>query len=412
MRNRITSQFFALVALGMLVGSDSSKAADVFVGSLEPATSGGIKAASEQKLVLSSDKPANVTSEPVFGYTPQYGTITLGNGKNNKIAVAVDTDGLTLRPKLFVDVSGTGDLRTPVPFTVASTGPGRPTFTASVVVNAHYDVAGRGGNIPSTLTFTLHGTDLTYNREYARVGKLTVGSKTYRVALVDETVDGRFDQFKHDDGEPGRVSLYIDRLNKGQFDPKKDRFDAGKPFRFAGSTFEVVSIDPRGTLLSLKSSSKSAGVSASSLHAGSDVIEFEVETVDGKTLHFPDDFKGKVVMLDFWAMWCQPCLMEMPNVISVYKEYHKQGFEILGVSLDQANKKNALVQFVSKYDMGWQQVYDGGYWKAEIAQLYEVNAIPHAILVDGTTGKIVALGDDIRGAALAPAVDAALKARQ
>lgn len=411
MRRMIT-----LAGLGLLAMGSRVQAKDVFVGSLEPSATGGIHASTEQKLTLTDEKPTTVAREGAYAYKAQYGTITLGNGKNNKIAIALDTDGTTSRPRLFIDANGTGDLTTAVALTpvrsTASTGStGKPTYTASVSVTAHYDVPGRGGSVPSTLSFTLRGSELTYNREYARVGKVTIGTRTFTVALVDEAVNGRFNEFQHEDGEPARVTLYIDRLGKGKFDSTKDRFDAAKPFRLAGATYEIATIDPRGTAFALKSSSKSAGISAASLKAGSDVIEFEAETVDGKRVRFPDDFHGKVVLLDFWAMWCGPCMAEMPNVISVYNQYHPKGFEILGVSLDQANKKTALIRFLAQNNMPWSQIYDGGYWKAEIAQLYQIEAIPHALLVDGTTGRIVALGNDIRGAALAPAVEAALAAK-
>src|SRR5437016_12598023 len=67
---------------------------------------------------------------------------------------------------------------------------------------------------------------------------------------------------------------------------------------------------------------------------GDKVISFTTTTTDGKKVVFPDDFKGKVVLLDFWATWCGPCMGEAPNVVAVYKKYHEKGFEILGISLD------------------------------------------------------------------------------
>ncbi len=410
MRRMSLRAIIAMAGLSLLALGPRVQAKDVFIGSLEPSATGGIHASTEQKLTLSDEKPATVLHEGAYAYKAQYGTITLGNGKNNKIVVALDTDGITTRPRLFVDANGTGDLTTVVMLTpVRSTG--KPSYTGTVPVIAHYDVPGRGGAVPSTLSFTLRGSELTYNREYSRFGKLTIGTQTFSVALVDEAVNGRFHEFQHEEGEPARVTLYIDRLGKGKFDATKDRFDTAKPFKLAGATFEVATIDPRGTAFTLKSSSKSAGISAASLKAGSDVIEFEAETIDGKTVHFPDDFHGKVVLLDFWAMWSNPSMTEMPNVIAAYRQYHPQGFEIVGVSLDQANKKTALIRFLAQNNISWSQIYDGGYMKAEIAQLYQIRTIPHGILVDGTTGRIIALGDDISGTALAPAVEAALAAK-
>src|SRR5437868_1783776 len=139
-----------------------------------------------------------------------------------------------------------------------------------------------------------------------------------------------------------------------------------------------------------------------------DVITFESETTKSRPVRFPEDYKDKVVLLDFWAMWCPPCREEIPNVVRVYNQFHRQGFDILGVSLDKAEQQRTLALFTMRYGMSWPQIYDGGYWKAEIASLYGINSIPNAYLVDGTTGRILAMGDALRGPGLAQAVAAAL----
>ncbi len=118
-----------------------------------------------------------------------------------------------------------------------------------------------------------------------------------------------------------------------------------------------------------------------------------------------EQYKGKVLLIDFWATWCVPCVAELPNVISAYKKYHSKGFDVVGVSLDQANSQAKVTSFIQEKGMPWRQIYDGKYWQAANAKAYGVMSIPFTLLV-GTDGKIAAVG--ARGEDLAPAIEAAL----
>jgi thiol-disulfide isomerase/thioredoxin len=138
--------------------------------------------------------------------------------------------------------------------------------------------------------------------------------------------------------------------------------------------------------------STKADDSRSGVSAGQKAPGFQVRTLDGKTVTFPGDYKGKVVLLDFWATWCGPCRRELPNVVATYQQYHAKGFEILSVSLDQQQQGPAVLKFVHDNNMTWPQIYDGRYWKAAVAVQYGVRAIPCPVLVDGDSGVVIAEG--------------------
>jgi len=154
-------------------------------------------------------------------------------------------------------------------------------------------------------------------------------------------------------------------------------------------------------LASIKEQEEGKKISRS-LAEGSKFPDFEEKDVAGKPLSIAR-YKGKVVMIDFWATWCRPCVMELPNVLETYKKHHDKGFEIIGISLDQDEEK--LTSFTKAKDMPWQQFFDGKGWSNKLAVKYGIHSIPMTYLLDGE-GKII--GKGLRGEELAEVVSKAL----
>lgn len=100
------------------------------------------------------------------------------------------------------------------------------------------------------------------------------------------------------------------------------------------------------------------------------------------------DFKGKYVLLDFWASWCGPCRAENPNVVKAYNKYKDKNFTVLGVSLDQPNKKEAWLAAIKKDSLEWTQISDLQFWENAVAKKYQIRSIPQNFLID-PTGKII-----------------------
>ena len=422
----------ATAAFGLLTAGIAYAVADSPSAKLTVVSKGAMAKAGyymPQRILLTADKPAGIKAEPSYTNKPLYGTLKFGVSEDNGLNLALDEAPDASIAKLFLDSNADGDLTNDVtaewtrrankvknPQTMAEVE--MVTFSGSAEIRPKGEPA---ASVPYSVSFyrfapaqaklrNLPENLLFYYRDYAREGKLQLGDKTYGILLLDEVTAGRFDQYTHEERQPKKVSLLIDRNGDGKY-IRQEQYDLAQPFTIGGTTYEVDKVAADGSSISLKVSAKKVAEipMPADLSIGRPALAFTAPLMGASTVNFPQDFRGKLVLLDFWATWCGPCIREIPELVKAYEKYKDQGFDILGISLDQANQGEKVASFVRENKMPWRQVYDGKYWQAEIAQLYTVDSIPRAYLIDGNTGKIIASGNSLRGEALDATIAKALE---
>jgi peroxiredoxin len=136
---------------------------------------------------------------------------------------------------------------------------------------------------------------------------------------------------------------------------------------------------------------------------GSQAIDFVQADTSGNNISLKS-FRGKYVLVDFWASWCGPCRMENPNLVAAYEKYRNKNFTVLGVSLDRDRK--AWINAIAKDGLKWTHVSDLKFWGNEAAKLYKISAIPQNFLV-GPDGTII--GKNLRGEELHAKLEEILK---
>ena len=372
-----------------------------------------------QRLTLAADRPAALKKAPETK-APLYGELKLGPAdKPTSFLILVDEpEGSDA--KLYVDANGNGDL-TDDPAAQwtkrAYKGRGGEDFaqyqgTASVALPGAGPVSlgvyrfDKRDPLRAQLKDTL-----LYYGDYAREGEVKLGAKSYKVLLHDRMATGDFRGKLTERGSG--VMFLIDVNSNGRFDARGEAYDISKPFNIDGTTYEIKNVVASGATLEIVKSAQTVEqiLPPPDLGVGNKALAFETKTTDGKAISFPNSYKGKLVLLDFWATWCGPCIRELPHLTAAYEKFHAQGLEVLGISLDQANAEQKLASFTKEHKMPWAQVYDGKFWQAAVAQKYGVDSIPRAYLVDGDTGEIVASGQSLRGAQLEATIQKALAGR-
>ena len=374
-------------------------------------------------LVLSTAAPAGLKKAPADLKAPQYGSFRIGPASAPAtVLVIVDReDGKPSR--LYVDANANGDLTddpaaewTPREFTRPD-GTKETTYYSEATVQIPFASGAKRGHIkfytmaPRTPPTggPARASAVQYYCDYGVSLDLKFGDKTIPAILQDSACAGDFSA-----GKEGVMRTPVLWINDGSGARKSGHsFLATRPFQVDDKWWIVTNLTAEGSF-QLAASAKPAAPAKPAgpdLSPGQKAPIFTATRTDGKAVKFPTDYQGKVVLLDFWATWCGPCVAEIPNVVAAYEKYHAQGLEVLGISLDREGAAEKLATFTQEKHMPWPQVYDGKFWSAEVAKLYGIQGIPHMVLIDGSTGVIQA-DTNIRGEALAPAIEKALAARK
>jgi len=344
------------------------------------------------------DQEATIVSKAPEGLkAPKYGYIQAGD---KKFAVLLD-EPEDEEAKLYIDSNGDGDLTNdPAAQWKGEARGGFKQYSGRGIVQLTPDRTGALGlyrfdpkdpsraALAKTLMFyTDYGTEYSFNLDGKPFSTFVSG------ALA------------------GNESLPIDRDGNGKCSRRFESVKLGKPFNFTGSTYVFSFSEGR---LALQKSTEPVELQPlpPNLVVGQKALSFKAKSMKGEEIEFPASYKGKLVMLDFWATWCGPCVGEVPHMKEAYAEYQDKGFEILGISFDQENMEEKVNSFLESKEIGWNQIYEGKGWETTLGGMHDVSAIPFVLLVDGDTSEILADASSLRGPGLKDFIGKMLESRK